>query len=184
MEPILFQNRSEWRQWLESNYKKEKEVWLIFPLKDSGLKGITYNDSVEEALCFGWIDGKYRSFDEKSGARRYTPRISEKYSRPNIERLILMNRQNKIIPEIRESVLPLLTEEYSFPEDIIGELKKDPEVWRNYEKFSDSYKRIRVDYINCARNRPEEFERRLGNFISKTKKNKIIAGYGGIEKYY
>ena len=54
----------------------------------------------------------------------------------------------------------------------------------NYQPFSEAYKRIRIAYIEAARKRPEEFEKRLNNFISKTKDNKTIAGFGGIEKYY
>ena len=73
---------------------------------------------------------------------------------------------------------------FNFPEDIIDELKKDETVWENYQKFSDSYKRIRVAYIDAARNRPEEFQKRLNSFMDKTRRNKLIVGYGGIEKYY
>ncbi len=54
----------------------------------------------------------------------------------------------------------------------------------NYEKFPESYKRIRISYINAARKRPKEFEKRLNNFLTSTRKNKMIKGYGGTEKYY
>ena len=68
--------------------------------------------------------------------------------------------------------------------DIIGKLKEDKTVWENYQQFSDAYRRIRIAYIEAARKRPEEFEKRLNNFINKTKENKMIKGFGGIEKYY
>ena len=68
--------------------------------------------------------------------------------------------------------------------DIIARLKEDKTVWNNYQLFSDTYKRIRIAYIEAARKRPEEFEKRLNNFINKTKENKKIRGFGGIEKYY
>lgn len=71
-----------------------------------------------------------------------------------------------------------------FPMTIIDKLKEDETVWKNYQPFSEAYKRIRIAYIEAARKRPEEFEKRLNNFISKTKDNKTIAGFGGIEKYY
>ena len=71
-----------------------------------------------------------------------------------------------------------------FPNDIIDRLKADKTIWKNYQQFSDSYKRIRIAYIDAARIRPEEFEKRLNNFINKTKENKKITGFGGIEKYY
>ncbi len=68
--------------------------------------------------------------------------------------------------------------------DIIARLKEDKTVWNNYQLFSDTYKRIRIAYIEVARKRPEEFEKRLNNFINKTRENKRITGFGGIEKYY
>ena len=68
--------------------------------------------------------------------------------------------------------------------DIIARLKEDKTVWNNYQLFSNAYKRIRIAYIEAARKRPEEFEKRLNNFINKTKENKKIRGFGGIEKYY
>ena len=69
-------------------------------------------------------------------------------------------------------------------EYIIDRLKEDKITWKNYQHFSDAYKRIRIAYIEAARKRPEEFEKRLNNFINKTKENKIITGFGGIGKYY
>lgn len=66
--------------------------------------------------------------------------------------------------------------------DIIARLKEDKTVWNNYQLFSDAYKRIRIAYIEAARKRPEEFEKRLNNFINKTRENKRITGFGGIEK--
>ena len=76
-----------------------------------------------------------------------------------------------------------VTEKFVFPPDIVTAIKSDTLAWKNYQKFSPSYKRIRIAYIDAARKRPEEFEKRLANFIKKTKENKQI-GFGGIEKYY
>ena len=83
-----------------------------------------------------------------------------------------------------EKAKDVASEKFSFPEDIIESIKKDKAAWENYNQFSDSYKRIRISYIEAARNRPEEFQKRLSNFIDKTQKGKIIKGHGGIEKYY
>ena len=74
--------------------------------------------------------------------------------------------------------------EHIFPEDILDALKADPVVWANYTAFSAPYRRIRVAYIDAARQRPAEFEKRLSNFISKTRENKLIVGFGGVDKYY
>ena len=75
-------------------------------------------------------------------------------------------------------------EEFYFSPDIIDRIKQDEIVWKNYQGFSESYKRIRIGYIEAARKRAEEFEKRLSNFINKTREHKMISGYGGIDKYY
>ena len=185
-EKILFcRDRSEWRAWLSDNFRSSEDIWFVFPTKDSGEIGVTYNDAVEEALCFGWIDSTARKLDDEHQLRHFTPRRKgSTYSRPNIERLIQMDKEGKIHPDIRPSVLPLIEAEYVFPEDIVAEIENDPVAWKNYQNFTDSYKRIRVSYIDAARKRPEEFRKRLDNFISMTRKNRIIGGYGGVDKYY
>ena len=68
--------------------------------------------------------------------------------------------------------------------DILDALQRDETVWANYQQFSEPYRRIRVAYIEAARERPEEFQKRLHSFLEKTRQNKRIMGYGGIEKYY
>ena len=178
-------NRSEWRAYLETHFETASEVWFVFPTKDSGEPSLSYNDAVEEALCFGWIDGRAGTLDEKHHIRRFTPRRKgSPYSRPNIERLIWLDEHDQIHPSVRESVREVIREPFVFPTDIIATLKQDEAVWKNYQTFSEPYKRIRVAYIDAARKRPEEFRKRLHSFIEKTRAGKLISGYGGIEKYY
>lgn len=184
--PIVYcTNRQEWRQWLVANFESAREVWFVFPTKASGEVGVAYNDAVEEALCFGWIDGVAGTLDPLHQLRRFTPRRKgSPYSRPNIERLIWLNEQGLLHPSVRTSVADLITLPFQFPADIIATLQQDQKVWEHYCAFSEPYKRIRVAYIDAARKRPAEFRRRLDNFISQTRQNKLIVGYGGIEKYY
>jgi len=178
-------NRAEWRKWLGEHFETENEIWFVFPTKQSGEKGLSYNDAVEEALCFGWIDGRAGTLDELHQIRRFTPRRKgSSYSQPNIERLIWLDERGMIHPKVRPSVEAVIRQPFAFPKDIVAAIKRDKEAWANYNKFSEPYKRIRVAYIDASRKRPEEFEKRLKNFIDKTKNNKIIMGYGGIEKYY
>lgn len=182
---VYFHDRKDWRNWLLNNFEKEKEVWFVFPTVSSKEIGVSYNDAVEEALCFGWIDGVAGTLDDKHQLRRFTPRRKgSDYSRLNIERLIYLDSQDLIHPSIRESIKVIINKPFVFPEDIISKIKEDEITWNNYQKFTDSYKRIRVAYIDDARNRPEEFKKRLLNFIKKTRENKIIIGYGGTDKYY
>lgn len=177
--------RAEWRKWLADNFEKEHEVWFIFPTKASAEPALSYNDAVEEALCFGWIDGQAGTLDEMHQLRRFTPRRNgSTYSQPNIERLIWLDAHHMIHPKIRPLVEEVISTPFVFPADIVDVIRADELAWKNYLLFSESYKRIRIAYIDAARNRPDEFEKRLRSFVSKTHNNKIIMGYGGIEKYY
>ena len=185
MNTFYTSERSEWRAYLLDHFETEKEIWFVFPMKGSGEKSLSYNDAVEEALCFGWIDSTIRHTDELHRAQRFTPRRKgSPYSRPNIERLIWLDAHGLIHPSVREEILPLIRAEFVFPPDILRALREDSTVWQNFQRFSEPYKRIRIAYIEAAGKRPEEYEKRLHNFIDKTREGKLIKGYGGIEKYY
>ncbi|HCO66894.1 MAG TPA: hypothetical protein DIT04_03935, partial [Dysgonomonas sp.] len=83
-----FENREDWREWLADNFETANEVWFVFPQKSSGKKSITYNDAVEEALCFGWIDSTIKPLDKEHRIQRFTPRNPKStYSQANKERL-------------------------------------------------------------------------------------------------
>lgn len=180
-----FENREDWRKWLTDNFETKDEIWFVFPCKSSDKKSITYNDAVEEALCFEWIDSTIKSLDKKHKIQRFTPRNPKStYSQANKERLKWLLENKMIHPKFEDKIRTILSDPFIFPDDIIDRLKEDKTAWKNYLHFSDPYKRIRIAYIEAARKRPEEFEKRLNNFINKTKENKIIAGFGGIGKYY
>lgn len=185
METFYTADRNTWREWLSSHFETEKEIWFVFPMKASGEESLSYNDAVEEALCFGWIDSTIKHIDPLHRAQRFTPRNpSSVYSRPNIERLSWLNDRGLLHPAVRENVLPLITAPYVFPKDILSRLRADPVAWENYNAFPDAYRRIRVAYIDAARKRPEEFEKRMKSFLEKTRQNRRIPGFGGIDKYY
>jgi uncharacterized protein YdeI (YjbR/CyaY-like superfamily) len=175
--------RKQWREWLSKNHDNETVVWLILPKKSSGKQRIPYSDSVEEALCFGWIDSIVKRLDEDNNVQRFTPRrCGSAHSQPNKERLRLLVKQGMVISSVLQSVESILDEEYVYPEDIVQALKSDEGTWDNFDKFSEPYKRIRVSYVNSARKRPEEFKKRLSNLVKKTSVNKQF-GYG-IKKFY
>ena len=185
METFSTSDRAAWRAYLEKHFETAEEVWFVFPTKAAGEESLSYNDAVEEALCFGWIDSTNRRLDERHCIRRFSPRKQgSAYSRPNIERLLWLDSRGLLHPKIRESVLPLLDTPFLFPEDILDAIRKDRIAWKHYENFSEPYKRIRIAYIEAARKRPEEFQKRLRSFLEKTRQNRLITGYGGIEKYY
>jgi len=177
--------RKEWRDWLRENFNKTTEIWLVYPKKNTGKIRILYNDAVEEALCFGWIDSTVKALDNNSTIQRFTHRNPKSdFSQANKERLKWLYDKRMIHPSLEKIVRQTINYKFLPPSDIIETIKKDRIAWGNYQTFSDSYKRIRIAYIDRARNRPEEFKKRLSGFIDKTRKNKLIKGYGGIEKYY
>ena len=177
-------DRKEWRKWLEMNHGKEKAVWLVYYNKKSGKARIAYNDAVEEALAFGWIDSTVKKLDENSSAQRFTPRNPKSgYSQANIERLRRLVAEERVIPSVLVAVAPILAKKFVFPPDILAKIKANNAAWKNFQKFSPAYQRIRIGYVEGARSRREEFEKRLANLIKKTENGKQF-GFGGIEKYY
>jgi len=182
-ETLYSKTRNEWRNWLKKNYKSEKEIWLVFQNKSSGKTGITYEVAVEEALCFGWIDSIVKKTEKDSRVQRFTPRNPKSnYSQLNKERLKRLLKQKKVIASVRKTLGDLENEKFIFPKDILDQIKRNKEAWKNFQNFSEAYKRIRIAFIDGGRQRPDVFLKRLNYFIKMTEKNKPY-GISGIEKY-
>lgn len=185
IETKYFTNRQDWRKWLENNFETRDDIWLEYPQKRTGKKRILYNDAVEEALCFGWIDTTIKSLNKETSIQRFCKRrVNSSYSQSNRERLKWLLENGLIHKSVLEDIEKITKEKFVFPRDIMEKLQTDKNTWENFQKMSEPYKRIRIAYIESARKKPEEFEKRLNNFINKTKENKLIKGFGGIEKYY
>jgi uncharacterized protein YdeI (YjbR/CyaY-like superfamily) len=173
-----------WRAWLEAHYRSEKEIWLVYTRQHTGKPRIPYNDAVEEALCFGWIDSTVRSLDDDRYAQRFSVRNPKTpYSQANKERLRELIRQGKVAEDLLATLGHLENETFEIPADILAAVQANPQAWENFQRFSAPYVRIRVAFIDSARKRPAEFDKRLRYFIEMTAKNKQF-GFGGIEKYY
>ncbi len=179
--------RRKWRAWLKSNHEKEKEAWLVFHKQHTGRRRILYNDAVEEALCFGWIDSTVRRIDEDRYAQKFSVRNPKTpYSQANLERLRALAKKGKVIRPVLERFREQdasASGEFVIPVDILREIKANRVAWKYFRRFSPSYIRIRIAYIEGARRRPAEFEKRKRHFLEMTEKNKQF-GFGGVEKYY
>ena len=176
-------NRKAWRDWLKKHYKTEKEIWLVYYRKRTGQPRISYNDAVEEALCFGWIDSTVKNLDTERIAQRFSPRKPKSgYSQTNKERLHRLIKRGKVMKDVLANLGDISTEDFEIPSDILQALKANAQAWENFQRYSTSYQRIRVALVDAARNRPEEFRKRLKHFIQMTEKNKQF-GYG-IETYF
>ena len=184
MKTLYVSDRKKWRTWLRKNYKAAKEIWLVYYKKGTGKPRIEYNEAVEEALCFGWIDSTVRTIDEKRFAQRFSPRKPKsKYSPANMERLKSLIKKKKVVKEVRDTLGDLSKKKFVIPKDILAEIKANKQAWKHFQKYSDAYKRILIGFIDGARKRPAEFKKRLAYFIKMTEKNKQF-GFGGIEKHY
>ena len=102
-------DRADWRAWLEKHFEREPEIWLVFPKKATGKPSIVYNDAVEEALCFGWIDSIRKSLDDDHSVQRFSPRKPKSgYSQQNVERLHRLAENNLLHPSVADTVRPVL----------------------------------------------------------------------------
>lgn len=182
-ETLYVTSRQQWRAWLEENHAEADEIWLVAYRKSAGKPSIPYSHAVEEALCFGWIDSIRKSLDHERSAQRFTPRRSgSSYSQPNIERLRRLVEHDRVMPHVLESVIPILERPFDWPQDVMQALQADERAWAHFQQFPAAYRRIRVAYVDSARSRPDEFEKRLRNLVSKTAQGKRF-GYG-IEDFF
>lgn len=182
---LYAKNRKEWRSWLSKNHASKNEIWLIYYKKDSGKQRIPYNDAVEEALCYGWIDSTLKPIDKECYAQRFSPRrknsnLSE-MNKERVRRLIksrkmtrvgLLSIQHHLAGKPHTSAAARKLKAFALPTDILKVLQSNTSVWKNFKKFPRSYKQIRIGWIDAARPRPKIFHQRLQYFMKMTAKNK------------
>jgi uncharacterized protein YdeI (YjbR/CyaY-like superfamily) len=163
---------ADWRTWLRKYHQTRPEIWLIYYRKASGKPRISHSDAVDEALCFGWIDSQAAPLDADRFAQRFTPRrpgspVSE-LNRARARRLVREKRMTKAglaaIGDLRAARVVI-------PPDIKAALQRDPLAWTHFQRFPAAYRRIRVAFVDGARRRPDEFERRLGHLVRRSAKN-------------
>ena len=176
-------NRDDRRTWLAKHYRSESEIWLVYYRKQAGKPRIPYNDAVEEALCFGWIDSIIKNIDQERYAQRFTPRNAQSdFSQTNKERLKRLIDEGKVMPEVLISLENACLDDFEYPPDIVAAIRENEQAWENFQSYSGSYQRIRIAYIDSARKRPGEYDKRLKHLIRMTEQNKQF-GFG-IEDYY
>lgn len=168
-------DREKWRKWLEKNFDKEPDIWLIYYRKVSGKPRVPYTEAVEEALCFGWIDSTVKKIDHERFAQRFSPRRTKSvWSQLNRERVRRLIKEGKMAPAGLTAFGDIAQKNFSIPPDILKALKSDKKTWVNFQKFPGSYKRIRIAWIDMSRKRPEEFKKRLKYFLKMTAQNKTF----------
>jgi uncharacterized protein YdeI (YjbR/CyaY-like superfamily) len=172
-------NRAAWRAWLKKNHATAPEIWLVYYKKGSGRPRVPYNDAVEEALCFGWIDSIVKPIDENRYAQRFSPRrpksVLSAMNAERIRRLIAVGRMTAPgLAAVRKQLGDGATKARprKLPADILAALRADASAWKNFRAFPESYKRIRIGWIDASRHRPDVFAQRLRYFVRMTAANK------------
>lgn len=179
-------NRRDWREWLEKNHKNEKELWLIYYKKHTGKPRIPYDEAVEEALCYGWVDSIVKRIDDERYARKFTPRTNTvKWSESNVKRIKKLIKQGKMteagMAKIDKGVLdgtikPISRPgqgELTIPPEIEAALSADPVVWENFNNLAPSHKRNYIGWISAAK-REETRQRRLKEAMELLAQNKKL----------
>jgi uncharacterized protein YdeI (YjbR/CyaY-like superfamily) len=174
-------SRNEWRKWLEKNHQSEKSVWLIIYHKESKTKTVYYDEAVEEAICFGWVDSKPNKRDEKSYylfiAQRKPKSNWSKANRDRANKMIgqrLMTAGGQAMIDLAKKTgtwEALVDVQNSvIPTDLQKRFDKNKMAFKNFQAFPPSSKRIILEWILNAK-RPDTREKRIDETVSLAAKN-------------
>ena len=173
-------DRKTWRQWLQKHHTKEPGVWLIYYKKNSAKSSVAYNESVEEALCFGWIDSIMKPIDEEKYMQKFTPRkVKSVWSALNKKRVEQLIEQN-LMQAAGLAIIDLgkqngswtkldHVESYTIPPDLEKTLAKNKKVFKYFEALSKSVKKQWLYRLGNAK-LPETRAKRIKEIIDEAKK--------------
>ena len=175
-------SREEWRAWLQLNHTGKKEIWLVHYKKHTDKTTISYDDAVEEALCFGWIDGIMKKLDNEKYVLRYTPRRKKSiWSDLNKQRVAKMVEQGlmteagmtKIEEAKRNGEWEKAIKRESapaIPPDLQKALQANKTAAKNFKAFAPSYQKQYIWWINSAK-RDETRSRRVSETVRRSEHN-------------
>jgi len=157
-----FASLEQLRRWFEENHARAKELWIAYPKKGTGGKGVSYAEAVEEALCFGWVDGQVRSLDERTYANRYAPRRSDsRWSRTNVRRALELRRLGRMHPSglaAFERRAPTDRAGYSsegrprtLDPALLRAFQRETGAWEFFREQPPSYRRTAIFWVMSAK---------------------------------
>lgn len=179
---LTLNGREEWRSWLEEKHLRDNGVWLLIRKVAGSKGGVYYADAVEEAICFGWIDGKMKSIDKDRYRLWFSPRRrGSVWSKSNRERYGMLLAADRIAPSGAAAVEEAKKngkweaaysgrERPEVPDDLKRELEKVPEAWTNFSTFAPSYQAIYTGWVNSAK-RNDTRIRRIARVVERSTKN-------------
>ena len=162
MAPKFFKTPAAFRKWLAAHHATESELWVGFYKKGSGKSSITWPESVDEALCFGWIDGLRKSIDEESYMIRFTPRKSSSvWSAVNIKNVAKLIEENRMQPaglkafaarkEYRSGIYSYEQRSPELVEPYLGRLKRNRAAWKFFQAQPPSYRKVMNWWVVSAK---------------------------------
>lgn len=184
-EPLFFESRAKFRTWLEKNHDRVKELMVGFFNKQSGRGGLTYREALDEALCFGWIDGVRRRLDDDSYVQRFTPRKKKSYwSAVNTKRFEELRKLGRIAPpglaafEARDAAA---TRKYSFERkkaeaftpEIEKQFRAKKKAWAFYEAQPPGYQKLAAFGVMSAKQEATRM-RRLEKLIAESEAGRRV----------
>jgi uncharacterized protein YdeI (YjbR/CyaY-like superfamily) len=183
-EPHFFKTAAAWRKWLEKNHDKAPEIWVGLHKKDSRLSSVTYKQAVDQALCFGWIDGIARGIDEKSYKQRFTPRTKRStWSAINIARIGELKELGLLHPAglaAFEQRDPARINQYSFEQSRIRfadaderSFRANEKAWAFFQSQPPGYRKTATWWVLSAK-KNETRQRRLATLIQDSEAGRKI----------
>lgn len=181
-EPQFFKDRSEWRRWLQRNHDSSSEIWILAFKRHTGVQSITYEEALEEALCYGWIDSRMKRIDEERHAWRFTERRPDSIwslrNRRKVERLIeedkmtsygmakveAAKRSGMWDKAYRPSKPPRL------PKDLKDALMRNEPAWSNFQAFANSYRHTYIHWVISAK-REDTRKKRIREVVKRARQN-------------
>jgi uncharacterized protein YdeI (YjbR/CyaY-like superfamily) len=158
MKMLVARTPDEWRAWLDEHHDSEAEVWLVFYKHHTGERTIAYEDALDEALCFGWIDSLIKRLDDARYARKFTPRKADsRWSAINRERYAALEKSGRLSPAGRKrpptdrAYDPRARVTDTVPRYVQAALRKRPAAWRFFEALAPSHRREYVRWIDSAK---------------------------------
>ncbi|MCD1258372.1 YdeI/OmpD-associated family protein [Paenibacillus athensensis] len=170
---IPAQSREDLRTWLHNHSATEACCWVVVSMKP--VPGVLlYLDAVEEALCFGWIDGIKKNVSGTELAQRLSPRSKKSsWTELNKERVRRLERLGLMTDAGRRVLPDMDSESFVMDREIKLRLQADEQAYAHFIVFPKLYQRVRIDTIQSVRNQPEVFESRLEKFLANTRANRM-----------
>ncbi len=162
MAPVYFKNQEEFRKWLEKNHKTETELLVGYYKVDSGRPSMTWSQSVDQALCFGWIDGIRRSIDKERYCIRFTPRKPTSiWSKINIDKIGVLKKKGLMYPsglaalnnrrKSKSGIYSFENEPATLSDSLEAGFKANISAWDFFKSQAPSYQKMIIHWIMSAK---------------------------------